>query len=146
MSYIEDHHRRWGQLFGHEPWFEMQCALYEGPGHDWEGADLAMEQVLYALAKARGVDTTQTCPRCRNVVDQVRSLPDPASASGVGCDACEAQWEWEHLADALVKAERRWAYQRWYAALTPEQRAIHDREAAQQAQFYLGGLITRDVQ
>lgn len=147
-TYIDDHHRRWGALFGHEPWFAVQCALYEGPGHDWEeDAGLAMEQLLYALAKARGLDTTQVCPRCRRTVDQVRSLPEATSRDYSRlCDACEQQLEWEEISDLLVECERRAVGERWYASLTPEQRATADRESRASLLFYVDGLMTRDVQ
>jgi len=68
VSYIDDHHRRWGALFANEPWWEMHCALYEG---DWEGADIALDQMVYELAKARGVDTTR----------RARASPDPHPSS-----------------------------------------------------------------
>lgn len=144
MTYIHDHHRRWGVLFGAEPWFSMQCALYEGPGHDWEGCDLALEQVLYALAKARGLDTTQICARCRRTIDQVRSLS--AQPSGLDCELCEQQDQWEAIADDLILVERRAREERWYATLSPEQRALYDEAAAKQAVHVVYGLIARDVQ
>lgn len=148
MSYIQDHHRRWGALFGHEPWFDMQCALYEGPGHDWEGADLAMKQVLYALAKARGLNTTQRCPWCKRVVDQVRSLPAKQEAYGKedGCEGCKAQANWEYLADALVREERRIANLWWYRSLSPEQREVYRRQRSELIRIAMHGLINRDVQ
>jgi hypothetical protein len=74
----------------------MYCALYEGPGHDWEGADIALDQMIYALAKAKGIDTTQVCPSCSKWVDQARSLREPSkheASLDEGCEACRAEDE-----------------------------------------------------
>jgi hypothetical protein len=145
MTYVDDHHRRWGALFAKEPWWDVQCALYEGPGHDWEDADLAMEQMLYALAKARGLDTQQVCLKCHRTVDQVRSLPLPGTGSYRACEACRAQDEWERNTDELIMCEKYRAHVRWYESLPPDERKAYDQESDAAVRIYLDGILTRDV-
>lgn len=141
MSYIDDHHRRYGAMFSSEPWWEAHCALYEGPGHDWEGCDV-LDQVVYALAKARGLDTWQTCPRCGTVVDQPRSL-GTGHDSGDHCDHAD---EIEHEIRIAKLAEDRRRDEERRAALTPTQRADEDRRNAEEMKLSMHGLIWRDVQ
>ncbi len=140
MGYIEDHIKRWRPIFEREPWWEMHQALYEGPGHDWEGASAAMEQMVYAIAEARGLDTKQTCNGCNKLVDQVATL------GSVDCDACEQQQAWEWQAWELELEEGRIIERLRRSKLTDAERQAEDEWAREQSTMYLRGLITRNVQ
>lgn len=94
------------------------------------------------MAKARGLDTTQTYPRCGQVVDEARSLGE----CNYSCTACrEHEAETDRIADAEEDV-RRIAEVPRRAALTPEQRDSEDREAIKFAQIVCAGLMQRDVQ
>lgn len=141
MSYIDNFRNRWEPHFGKEPWWGMQLTLYEGPGHDWEGADEAMRQVMYVLAKARGIDTRQACSHCKLIIDEAKCLGSDDACSQ--CDAeHEARWEAQRKADDA----HRIAHQRWYESLTQDQRAEYDRQQQANSAFLMHGLIKRDVQ
>lgn len=138
---MSDYQRRYGAFFAGEPWWEMHCALYEGPGSDWEGAGPAMEQMAFALAKARGYDTTQTCARCGLVVDQPTSL-----GRHQNCDGCEHAQEIEHEQRRARADQERVDREIRYLALTPEERRRVDEENQRQCRLAIHGLIRRDVQ
>lgn len=136
-----DHIKRWSPAFESEPWWETHCALYEGPGHDWEGADVALEQMVYALAKARALPTEQTCPRCGTIVDEVSSLGKHRD-----CQHCEhADAIEDEIAEASDRLRRLEAEAR-YLALSPDERARVDAENKRVVQLAMHGLLTRDVQ
>jgi hypothetical protein len=141
VSYIDDHHRRYGAFFKEEPWWEMHCALYDGPGSEWEGASLALDQMVYALAKARGLDTKQTCPRCQLVVDQAQSVGEWRS-----CDHCEHAEEIEHEVRVAADRLRKLEEEIRYLAMPPDARRSYDEENRKAVHLALSGLMARDVQ
>ena len=129
MGYIENHRHRYGAFFANEPWWEMHMALYQGPGHDWEGADVALDQIMFALAKARGHDTTQVCPHCKTVVDEPRSLNPLRSdryPDKIECHWCVLADEIDNDLYRQGQAQLRAAERAAYEAMTPEQRAEYD--------------------
>lgn len=136
--------KRWEQHFRNEPWWETHLGMYETV--DWEGASEAFEQQIYALAKARGIDTTQTCPTCHQEVDEPACL-EPNWKS---CEDCEFIDEWHHEQDVKkAKIERLWAKARHLAylqSLTPAERAYVEAEERQRNRYMINGLICRDVQ
>lgn len=142
---MREHFARWSCYFGSESWWEMYQALYDGPGHDWEGASTALDQIAYQLAKARGLDTTQTCPSCRKVVDEIPTLMEWQA-----CSACEAAKEARRAAERRAyEAQQeleRIARENMLARMTPGQRAAfleRERKAFTGMRY---GLISRDVQ
>ncbi len=138
---LSDHIARWEPLFRGEPWWEMHCVLYEGPGHDWEGASEAMELMVYQLAQARGFATIQKCPECSAIVDEPSTL-----CSWHPCQRCREQDAWREEAHRLMRAEAKIAYDYRRSRMTPEERELEDREAQEQYRSYLHGVIARDVQ
>jgi hypothetical protein len=117
--------------------------LYEGPGSDWEGAGTALDQMAYALAKARGLDTTQTCPECQTVVDQVATVGRYTYTS---CDACEATYEARHQREHHDQKLAEFEHAIWLSMLPPEERAAYLEEVRRTVTLSLRGLMMRDVQ
>ena len=142
---MKEHFKRWQSYFHNEPWWEMYQALYEGPGSDWEGASEALDQIAYQLAKARGLDTTQTCPSCKLVRDEVTTFTEWRS-----CAACEtaeeARQEKERKEWEAQRERERIARENMLKAMTPQQREafLSEEKAAFQGGLY--GLFHRDVQ
>lgn len=155
MAYANAHQKRWERHFSDEPWWDGHLATYEYLA-DHEDGEKDLVELVYALAKARGIDTTQICPSCKMVVDEPRSFDprdhDPMS----GCTDCHrrslAAWNAALAAERAEKEKREAAervYQSWYATLTPEQRAAEDERRAEivaPMRFMIDGLIKRGVQ
>ena len=157
MAYASAHKLRWERYFGDEPWWADHLALYEYlADKDPGGVEQPLEELVYALARARGIDSRQTCPSCKKTVEQATSLDGEFDDRWSGCEACrtearrlakEAEKRHEEERKQQVEAERR--YQEWFASLTPEQQAFEQERRAEALKPYLlmvNGLITRDVQ
>src|SRR5512139_838700 len=114
--------KRWSKLFAGSPWLDMIGALYEGPGSDWEGGREAFDQLLYELAKARGLDATQTCPRCKKVVDQ-------AACADYGCENCDREDEERHEASVRARDAAKAMHLAWLSGLPQEEREEYERKA-----------------
>ena len=131
--------KRWTDLFAGSTWLDMISALYEGPGSDWEGGQEAFDQLLYELAKARGLDATQACPRCKKIVDQ-------AACADYGCEACERADEERHEASQRALEAAKQMHIAWLAGLPPEEREEYERRAREEYMTLINGMIARDVQ
>ena len=141
MTMNKEHLARWAPHFSKEPWWDMYGALYEGPGSDWEGAGTALDQMAYALAKARGLDTTQTCPACHAIVDQITTV-----GRYTACDACEAAKEAQHQRERHNQKLAEFEHAVWLSMLPPEERTAYLEEVRRTVTLSLRGLMMRDVQ
>lgn len=134
-----DFERRWQPIFGTETWWSGTREAYEVAldQEDERERSRPIEELVYRLAKASAKDTTQTCPKCGRVVDEVRCLGKYSH-----CELCVADEEAEHLAYVQWNKDERLRREAAYAAMTPEERLEADRGVT----LNLMGLVRRDVQ
>ena len=138
---------RWAPIFGGDPGFETLEYLYDEVLSDYDDngeSCRALDHSFYERARALGHDTSQRCPECEQQIDQVETIWEHGS-----CFVCEARDENDIEESREAEIEKRAAFERWYAALSPVDRdAWHEREriSREQHRIMLHGLIMRDVQ